>query len=115
MNATHVGRGSARTCAPEAMSSQSVLRRMVAAARRVQARLTSPLRVTGETRDQSAAKEAGSEAARSMRRNVGGFLASSEDSIAARACFRVIPDLNTNRRAAPRSGERQSSGRSPQV
>jgi hypothetical protein len=53
-------------------------------ARRVQARLTSPLRVTGETRDQSAAKEAGSEAARSMRRNVGGLLASSEDSIAAR-------------------------------
>jgi hypothetical protein len=39
-----------------------------------------------------------------MRRDVGELLARSEDSIAAWACFRAVPDLNRKGVLRPEAG-----------
>jgi hypothetical protein len=51
------------------------------------------------------AERRGSEAARSMHRDIGGLLANSEDSVAARACFPAVPDLNRRMGCAQKRGE----------
>jgi hypothetical protein len=51
------------------------------------------------------AQRRGSETARSMQRDIGELLANSEDSVAARACFPAVPDLNRRMGCAQKRGE----------
>jgi hypothetical protein len=52
---------------------------------------------------------------RCCERSFGELLACSEDSVAGWGCVPAVSDLNRKGWAAPRSGERRSSGRSPSL